>query len=89
MRSSIHSEVSVDVAELEQYDIQAEASVCFSLWDFRAAIHAAEMLGTSLQIEFAAGGDPLFVRFAAGGILRAEFILATTGSAHADVPRPV
>lgn len=89
VRSSIHSEVSVDVAELEQYDIQAEASVCFSLWDFRAAIHAAEMLGTSLQIEFAAGGDPLFVRFAAGGILRAEFILATTGSAHADVPRPV
>ena len=54
-----------------------ETNIYFSLWEFRAAISAAEVLSTHIRLEFAQGGDPLFLHIDARGDLKGDFILAT------------
>lgn len=65
-----------------EYQVVSETTVYFSLWEFRAVIQTAELLGSTVQLEFAQGGDPLFLRLEPNESLRAEFILATTGEPH-------
>lgn len=67
---------------MSEYHVPTEATVYFSLWEFRAAIQTADLLGSMVQLAFAQGGDPLFLRFEPNECLRAEFILATTGEPH-------
>lgn len=64
------------------YQVLSETTVYFSLWEFRAVIQTAELLGSTVQLEFAQGGDPLFLRLEPNDMVRAEFILATTGEPH-------
>lgn len=91
VRNSIQSEVRLPLAEMLEYDVTDECMVQFSLWEFRAAIHVAEQLGSSASLAFGYGGDPLFVRLHVSEALSAEFILATTGDAlegAAPAPKP-
>lgn len=88
LRHSIQTEVRISVEQLKEYAVQHDTSVYFSLWDFRAAISAAEVLGSHVRLEFAHGGDPLFLRLHAGDTLRGEFILATAGEPTAAPPPP-
>lgn len=91
VRNSIQSEVRLPLAEMLEYDVTDECMVQFSLWEFRAAIHVAEQLGSSVSLAFGYGGDPLFVRLHVSDALSAEFILATTGDAPEDTapaPKP-
>ncbi|KAI3626850.1 hypothetical protein CBS14141_000851 [Malassezia furfur] len=62
VRNSIQSEVRLPLAEMLEYDVTDECTVQFSLWEFRAAIHVAEQLGSSVSLAFGYGGDPLFRR---------------------------
>lgn len=82
VRSSIQSEVKAHIGEMIEYQVVSETTVYFSLWEFRAVIQTAELLGSTVQLEFAQGGDPLFLRLEPNETLRAEFILATTGEPH-------
>lgn len=72
------------------YHVPDPTLVQFSLWEFRAAIHVAEQLGTRLELAFGYGGEPMFVRLHVPGALHAEFILATTGEemGRPEAPRP-
>ncbi|WFC94621.1 non-specific serine/threonine protein kinase [Malassezia brasiliensis] len=79
VRNSIQSEVRLPLTEMIEYDVTDECTVQFSLWEFRAAIHLAEQLGSSVSLAFGYGGEPLFVRLNVSEALSAEFILATTG----------
>ena len=79
LRHSIQSEVRLPLGEMVEYHVPDETHVQFSLWEFRAAIHVAEQLGTDLALAFGYGGEPMFVRLQVQEELCAEFILATTG----------
>lgn len=63
--------------DLKEYNVDQETNIYFSLWEFRAAISAAEVLSTHIRLEFAQGGDPLFLHIDARGDLKGDFILAT------------
>lgn len=76
VRNSVQTEVRISIDELREYAVHDDTDIYFSLWEFRAAIAAAETLGSHVRLEFARGGDPLFLRLDMGA-LRAEFILAT------------
>lgn len=85
VRPSIQSEVRVPLDELDAYHVEGPATVCFSVWEFRAAILAAESLNSLLHMEFREGGQPLFFHMDTDA-LRGEFILATTGTPSAAAP---
>ena len=88
LRHSIQTEVRISVEQLKEYIVQRDTSIYFSLWEFRAAISAAEVLGSYVRLEFAHGGDPLFLRLDTGGTFRGEFILATAGEPTSAPPPP-
>lgn len=87
VRQSIQSEVRIPMEELDRYAVTDDTQVYFSLWEFRAAVAAAEMLDSQLTLEFFQGGDPLFLRLETMEGLRGDFILATTGEPQAT-PAP-
>lgn len=78
----MQSEVKAHINEMIEYQVMSETTVYFSLWEFRAVIQTAELLGSTLQLDFAQGGDPLFLRLEPNESVRAEFILATTSEPH-------
>lgn len=81
VRRAVHTEVRIDLAQLDMYDVAAPTHVTFSLWEFRAAAAAAEQLGVPLRLEFGAQGEPLFI-YIEHAPLHAEVVIAT---AEADV----
>ena len=76
VRRAVHTEVRIDLAQLDVYDVAAPTHVTFSLWEFRAAVAAAEQLGVPIRLEFGAQGEPLFI-YIEHAPLHAEIVIAT------------
>lgn len=73
----IHTELTLEKEEFEQYELEEEAIITFSLKELRAIISFAESCNVPIVINFQTPGKPILFELQEIPGLEAEFLLAT------------
>ncbi|KAL9063122.1 MAG: hypothetical protein Q9157_008406 [Trypethelium eluteriae] len=81
LKQPLHTAVSVDVKDFEEYRAEEKAHIIISVKDFKAIVAHAESLGVALRAQYSHPNRPLQFSYTRGG-MKCEFTLMTTGSSQ-------
>ncbi|KAK3340901.1 Rad9-domain-containing protein [Neurospora tetraspora] len=82
LKKPLHTNISVEMAEFDEVDVQDKLHIIISVKDFRAILQHAQITSGELATYYSEPGRPMKLSYSADGIL-CEFILMTVGEQDA------
>ena len=76
-KKQIHTVLSMQPGEFEQYDINEDTSATFCLKEFRSLLLFAEFLNIPINAYFSTGGQPIVLSISQGDFLSSKYVLST------------
>ena len=76
-KKQIHTELSMQPGEFEQYEINEDTSATFCLKEFRSLMLFAEFLSLPINTHFSIGGQPMVLSISQGDFLSSKYVLST------------
>eukprot|EP01118_Nematostelium_gracile_P017754 TRINITY_DN768_c0_g2_i1.p1 TRINITY_DN768_c0_g2~~TRINITY_DN768_c0_g2_i1.p1 ORF type:complete len:408 (+),score=104.75 TRINITY_DN768_c0_g2_i1:103-1326(+) len=73
----LHTELSLDPNDFEEYQIKNDAQVTFCLKEFKAILSFCEASGQPVTLYFERGGRPICLSIKYFGVFESDFVLAT------------
>jgi len=73
----LQTELNLDPADFEEFDIRAETSVTFCLKEFKAILGFCDSSGQPVTVSFEKSGRPLVLSVKYFGVFEADFVMAT------------
>ena len=93
VQRTLKTEMTIDINDFDHYDIAQEATLSFSLKEFKSVLSFAEASSLPVKAVFGQAGDPIIFNVVHQGLFDADFVLATMEDTyqpnHADVTIPV
>ncbi|KAL9094699.1 MAG: hypothetical protein Q9165_002969 [Trypethelium subeluteriae] len=86
LKQPLHTAVSVDIKDFEEYRAEEKAHIIISVKDFKAIVGHAESLGVALRAQYSHPNRPLQFSYTRGG-MKCEFTLMTTGTSRDSAVR--
>ncbi|KAF8451286.1 Rad9-domain-containing protein [Terfezia claveryi] len=86
LKQPLHTAVSMDTAEFEEFTVEEGLHITINLKDFKAIIHHADSLSATISAYYSDPGRPLQVQYDRDG-MNCEFTLMTTGSGGKNPPQ--
>ncbi|KAA8634016.1 hypothetical protein SMACR_01904 [Sordaria macrospora] len=82
LKKPLHTNISVEMAEFDDVEVQDKLHIIISVKDFRAILQHAQITSGKLATYYSEPGRPMKLSYSADGIL-CEFILMTVGEQDA------
>lgn len=82
LKKPLHTNISVEMAEFDEVDVQDKLHIIISVKDFRASLQHAQITSGELATYYSEPGRPMKLSYSADGIL-CDFILMTVGEQDA------
>ena len=76
-KNQIHTELSMQPGEFEQFEINEDTSATFCLKEFRSLLLFAEFLNVPINAHFSTGGQPIILSISQGDFLSSKYVLST------------
>jgi len=73
----LHTELSMDPFDFEEFDVRNETQVTFCLKEFKAILNFCEASGQPVTMYFERGGRPICLSVKYFGVFESDFVLAT------------
>lgn len=90
-KKQIHTVLSMQPGEFEQFEINEETSATFCLKEFRSLLLFAEFLNIPINAHFSQGGQPILLSISQGDFLSSMYVLSTLaedGTSHPTARTP-
>jgi len=78
-QKKVHTQLSMEPGEFDQFNIKDEASVTFCLKELRSLLMFAECLDLPICAKFSQGGEPMVLTVSQGQTISCTYVLATLG----------
>ena len=89
LKQPLHTAVSVDVKDFQEYSAEEKVHIIISVKDFKAIVSHAESLGVALKAQYSQPNRPLQFSYDMGG-MKCEFTLMTAGNSRSSsLPRQI
>ncbi|KAK3399320.1 Rad9-domain-containing protein [Sordaria brevicollis] len=82
LKKPLHTNISVEMAEFDEVDVQDKLHIIISVKDFRASLQHAQITSGELATYYSEPGRPMKLSYSADGIM-CDFILMTVGEQDA------
>lgn len=83
-KKMVHSQLTMQPGEFEDYQISKESNVTYCLKEFRAIISFADHLNLPVMASFSDGGKPIVFTVDAPQLFDATLVMATLAEQHRD-----
>ena len=76
-KKQIHTVLSMQPGEFEQFEINEDTSATFCLKEFRSLLLFSEFLNIPINAHFSKGGQPIILSISQGDFLSSKYVLST------------